>query len=152
MQLGFPTEKKIAQVGQKVDATPCTVVSSTASGEVSVPFGSLLVYDDADGNLCKIPTAKTHLDKLLGVALRERYGQDYPPKTPMAVLRQGRVWVKCEDDVQPGDPVHVVISAEGARFTNKSAEGATKLKCAIYLEKSQGGLTPIEINFLGGAL
>lgn len=151
MEVGFPIKRKIALVGQKVDATACTVVSSTATGEVSVPFGSLLVYDDADANLCKLPTAKTHLDKLLGVALRERYGQDYPPKTPMAVLRQGRVWVKCDDDVVLGDPAHVVISADGARFSSKTAEGAIKLKCAIYLEKSQGGLVPIEINFLGGA-
>lgn len=149
MEVGFSTQKKIAQLGQKVDATPCTVVSAIAIGELSLPFGSLLVYDES--GLCKAPTSKTHLDKPLGVALRELYGQDYPPKTPIAALRNGRIWVKCEDDVVPGDAVYVTLGAEGARFTNKSAENAIKLKYAIYLEVSQGSLAPIEINFLGGA-
>jgi hypothetical protein len=151
MEVGFLTQKKIALVGQKVDATPCTVVSVTSAGDAAIPFGSLLTYDDSKYGLGKVPTAKTHLDKPLGIALRDSYGQDYPPKSPIAVLRQGRVWVLCNDDVVPGDPVHVVIGADGARFTNKVAEGAIKLKCAIYLESVQSGLAPIEINFLGGA-
>ena len=152
MEVEFPTERKIAQLGQKVDATPCTVVSATSTGDSAVLFGSLLVYDDSGIGLCKVPTAKAHLDKPLGIALRDNSGQDYPPKSPIAVLRQGRVWVSCKDDVLPGDPVHVVIGADGLRFTNKVAEGAIKLKCAIYLESAQkNGLAPVEINFLGGA-
>lgn len=149
MEVGFPTQKKIALVGQKVDATPCTVISSIAVGEMPVPFGALLVYDDS--GLCKIPTAKAHLDKPLGIALRDNYGQDYPPKSLLAALRQGRVWVLCKDDVLPGDSVHVAIGVDGARFTNKVTEGAIKLKCAVYLESAQNGLAPVEINFLGGA-
>lgn len=151
MEVGFPTQKKLALIGQKVDATPCTVVSVTSTGDAPIPFGALLTYDDSNNGLCKIPTAKAHLDKPLGIALRDSYGQDYPPKSPLAAVRQGRIWVLCKDDVVPGDPVHVVIGAEGARFTNKIAEGAIKLKCAIYLESANGGLAPIEINFLGGA-
>jgi hypothetical protein len=151
MEVGFPTQKKIALIGQKVDATLCTVVSVTSTGDASIPFGSLLTYDDSNNGLCKIPTAKAHLDKPLGIALRDSYGQDYSPKSPTAALRQGRVWVLCKDDVLPGDPVHVVIGADGVRFTNKIAEGAIKLKCAIYLESVQSGLAPVEINFLGGA-
>jgi hypothetical protein len=149
MDVGFSTQKKIAQLGQKLDSTPCTVVSAIAIGELSLPFGSLLVYDDS--GLCKVPTTKAHLDKPLGVALRQLYGEGYPAKNPIAALRNGRVWVKCEDEVIPGDAVYVTLGAEGARFTNKSAENAIKLKYAIYLEVSQGGLAPIEVNFLGGA-
>ena len=151
MEVGFPTERKIALLGQKVDATPCTIVSATSTGDSAIPFGSLLVYDDSGFNLCKVPTAKANLDKPLGIALRDNYGQDYPPKNLIAVLRQGRVWISCKDDVLPGDPVHVVIGADGARFTNKVAEGAIKLKCAIYLESQKNNLAPVEINFLGGA-
>jgi hypothetical protein len=151
MEVGFSTHKKVALVGQKVDATPCTLISATSIGDVAIPFGSLLVYDESANGLCKIPTAKVHLDKPLGIALRDTYGQDYPPKSPITVVRQGRVWVLCKDDVVPGDPVHVVIGGDGARFTNKAAEGSIKLKCAIYLEAIQSGLAPIEINFLGGA-
>ena len=151
MDIGFPTQKKIAFVGQKVDSTLCTIVSVTSTSDASIPFGSLLTYDDSNNGLCKVPTAKIHLDKPLGIALRDSYGQNYSPKSPIAALRQGRVWISCKDDVLPGDSVHVVIGADGARFTNKIAEGAIKIKCAIYLESAKSGLAPIEINFLGGA-
>jgi hypothetical protein len=87
MEVGFPIQRKIALLGQKVDATPCTVVSVTSAGDAPIPFGSLLTYDDSNNGLCKVPTAKVHLEKPLGIALRDRYGQDYPPKSPIAALR-----------------------------------------------------------------
>ena len=51
MEVGFPTERKIALLGQKVDATACTVVSATSTSDLAVLFGSLLVYDDS-GLIC----------------------------------------------------------------------------------------------------
>ena len=151
MQVLFKDKIKIALVGQKVDSTSCVVVSSTCSDDKEIDFGSFLVFDDKDKNLCKIPTAKSHLDKPLGIALREFHGLSLPSKSPLRVLRQGRIWVKCSSDVAPSDPVYISINQDGAVFTNKETQGAMKIKGAIYLEEAQGDLAPIEINFLGGA-
>ena len=151
MQIDFPRDRKIAQLGQKVDSTPCTVVSVTAEGDEPLPFGALLVYSDKDPLLARLPTAKSHLDKPIGISLRALQEFSYQPKSPSAALRQGRIWVKCDAEVIPGDPVYVSVSADGATFGNKTLEGSVKLKGAIYLESARDDLVPIEINFLGGA-
>lgn len=153
LERNFPDKHfaHIAQVGQKVDAVPSTVVSVIPLGDEPIPFGSLLVYGQ-DSVLARIPTAKTHLDHPIGITLKELYGDAHRPKSPIATLRQGRVWVniKDKDNVTPGEQVYVVISTQGARFTIKATEGATKLNNAIYIDKNHGNLAPIELNFMGG--
>lgn len=149
MQTIFPTERARAQLGQKFDAIPAVVVSAVA--DVKVPFGALLLYDDTDDRLCKLPQAKTPLDKPLGISLRQHYGQEYEPKTSIAVMRSGRVWVMAEKVSAPGDGVYLKFSEDGsAKFTGDKKDAAL-LKGAIFLEKSEGGLVPIEVNFFGGA-
>jgi len=71
MQCEFPKDRERASVGQKVDSMPAAVVSVTANGEKPIPFGALVVFDDSDAFLCKLPTTKAHLEKPVGITLRQ---------------------------------------------------------------------------------
>ncbi len=148
MQIEFSMNRERAQLGQKVDATPAVVVSAHSNNTIS--FGALVIYDDADAFSCKLPAAKTPLDKPLGITLRQLHSDAYQPKTSIAVMRKGRVWVEADKVNAPGDMVYVKFAENGsARFTSDKKDNA-QLKGAIFLEKSEGGLVPIEVNFFGG--
>jgi hypothetical protein len=148
MQIEFPRDRARAQVGQKVDATQALVVSATSNSEL--PFGVLVIHDDADAFLCKLPTAKAPIDKPLGITLRQNHCQKYEPKNSIAVLRKGRIWVETEKVNAPGDVVYVKFAEDGAaKFTSEKKDNI-QLRGAIFLEKSESGLVPIEVNFFGG--
>ncbi len=67
IQFEFPRDRARAQMGQKVDTTATLVVSAISNA--LIPFGALVVYDDTDAFLCKLPTTKAHVEKPLGTAL-----------------------------------------------------------------------------------
>ncbi len=149
MQIEFLRDRARAQIGQKVDATSCTVISAASNSEI--PFGSLVVYDEADAFLCKLPTTKAQLEKPLGITLCQLHCQHYEPKSSIAVMRKGRVWIEVDKVTAPGDAVYLKFVENGtAKFTGDKKDNA-RLFGAIFLEKSDGGLTPIEVNFFGGA-
>lgn len=149
MQIEFLRDRARAQIGQKVDATACTGVSAASNSEI--PFGALVVYDEADAFLCKLPTTKAQIEKPIGITLRQLYCQHYEPKSSIAVLRKGRVWIEADKVNAPGDAVYLKFAEDGtAKFTGDKKDNA-RLFGAIFLEKSDGGLTPIEVNFFGGA-
>ena len=65
-------------------------------------------------------------------------------------MRQGRVWVESEKVIAPGDSVYVKFTEDGSvKFTSDKKDN-TLLRGAIFLEKTDGGLVPIEVNFFGG--
>jgi hypothetical protein len=148
IQLEFPKDRASAQLGQKADATPAIVVSATSNSEI--PFGALVVYDDADAFLCKLPTSKEQLEKPIGITLRQLHSENYKPKTTIAVLRKGRVWVEAEKVNAPGDALYIKFVENGAAKFTSDKENSHLLKGAIFLEKTDGGLVPIEVNFFGG--
>jgi len=148
MQLEFLRDRARAQVGQKADATPAVVVSAVCTSAIS--FGALVVYDDSDAFLCKLPTAKAHVDKPLGIALKQLHSHNYEPKSSIAVMRKGRVWVEADKVNAPGDVVYIKFSEDGSAKFSGDKKDNIPLKGAIFLEKTEGGLTPIEINFFGG--
>jgi hypothetical protein len=114
MQIEFLRDRARAQIGQKVDATQALVVSATSNSEIS--FGDLVVYDDSDAFLCKLPTAKAHLEKPLGIALRQLHCLSYQPKTSIAAMRKGRVWVEADKVNSPGDVVYIKFAEDGSRI------------------------------------
>lgn len=148
MQFEFKRDRARAQLGQKVDATPSMVVSSSSNS--TIPFGTLVLHDDIDAFMCKLPAPKAPLDKPLGITLRQLHSDDYPPKSSIAVLRKGRIWINAERVSAPGDSVYLKFSESGQPAFTGDKTGAIQLKGAIFLEKSEGGLVPIEINFFGG--
>lgn len=148
IQIEFPRDRARAQLGQKLDATTKLIVSSTSSS--AIPFGALVVFDDTDVFMCKLPTLKSHLEKPLGITLRQLHSDDYQPKTSIAVLRKGRVWIEAEKVSAPGDPVYIRFAENGAAKLTSEKKDNARLYGAIFLEKSDGGLTPIEVDFFGG--
>ena len=148
MQFEFPLNRERAQVGQKVDATPAVVVSAHAP--IKIPFGVLVLYDEADAFSCKLCVPKTPLDKPLGITLRQLHSDAYQPKSSIAVLRKGRVWVEADKVSVPGDMVYVKFAEDGSPKFTSDKKDALLLKSAVFLEKSEGGLVPIEVNFFGG--
>lgn len=149
MQIEFLRDRALAQVGQKADATHAVVVSAVSNA--ATPFGALVVYDDADAFLCKLPTNKTHMEKPLGISLRQLHCQHYEAKSSIAVMRKGRVWIEAEKASAPGDAVYVRFAEDGSTKFTSDKKDNVRLAGAIFLEKSDGGLTPIEVNFFGGA-
>jgi hypothetical protein len=148
VQIEFLRDRERAQLGQKVDATASTVVSAISNAVI--PFGALVVYEEFDAFLCKLPTTKAHLEKPLGIALRQFHCMHYEPKNSIAVMRKGRVWVEADKAEAPGDSVYIKLSEDGKAFFTGTKTGNTLLKGAVFLEKSDGGLVPIEVNFFGG--
>ncbi len=148
MQLEFRSDRLRAQVGQKADSMPSAVVSALA--HTIIPFGALVVYDDSDAFLCQLPTTKTRLDKPLGITLRQFHCHQYEPKSSIAVMRKGRIWVEAEKVNAPGDQVYIRFAEDGTtKFCGEKKDNVL-LKGAIFLEKSESGLTPIEVDFFGG--
>ena len=148
MQLEFQKDRARAQLGQKLDATAALVVSSTSSS--AIPFGALVVFGDIEVFFCKLPTTKAHVEKPLGITLRQLHSEDYQPKTSIAVLRKGRVWIDAEKVTAPGDSVYIRFDENGSAKFTSDKEKNILLRGAIFLEKSDGGLTPIEVDFFGG--
>ncbi len=150
IQTEFYMERERALVGQKADAMPAAVVSVTSGGPDPIPFGALVVFDSNDPFLCKVPTVKDQLEKPVGITLRQFHCENYKPKSSIAAMRKGRVWVEAEKVEAPGDVVYVKL-LDGAMTFTSIKTGNTPLKGAIFLEKSEGGKVPIEVNFFGGA-
>ena len=148
IKIEFPRDRLRAQLGQKVDATASLIVSATSNAVI--PFGALVVYDDADAFLCKLPTVKAHVEKPLGIALQQLHCDRYEPKNSIAVMRKGRIWIEADKVTTPGDPVYVKFAEDGVAKFSGDKKDNTLLRGAIFLEKSDSGLTPIEVNFLGG--
>lgn len=147
MEYEFKRERERAQVGQKSDSSPSMIASSIAN--VDIPFGSLVVFDDTDAFLCKLPS-KGPIDKPLGIALRQLHCQKYEPKNSIAVMRKGRVWVESEKVNAPGDVVYMKFLEDGStKFTGEKKDNFP-VRGALFLDKTDGGLVPIEINFFGG--
>jgi hypothetical protein len=148
MQIGFPLDRARAQVGQIVDSTPALRVSAVSNEEHQ--FGMLVVIDETDAFMCKPPIPNTVLDKPLGITMRQPEMQSYKPKSSIVLLRSGRVWVEAEKVNAPGDAVFLKFFKNGShKFTGDSTDNI-ELKGAVFLERSDGGLVPIEVNFLGG--
>ncbi len=150
IQFEFPRDRERAVVGMKVDSMPALVVSATSNGLAAIPFGTLVVFDDSDAFLCKLPTTEAHIEKPLGITVRQLHCEDYQPKSSIAAMRKGRIWIEADKVEAPGDAVYVKIAEDGkATFTSTKTD-STPLKGAIFLEKSEGGKVPIEVNFFGG--
>jgi len=150
MQTDFYLDRERSQIGQKVDSMPAAVVSVTSTGPAPIPFGALVVFDDTDPFLCKLPVPDSPLDKPLGITLRQFHCQSYEAKSSIAAMRKGRVWINAEKVDAPGDGVYIKFLADGSAIFSGSKADTTPLKGAIFLDKTEGGKVPIEVDFFGG--
>ncbi len=150
MQFEFPRDRERAVVGQKVDSLPSMQVSTTSTQSNPIAFGTLVVFDDSDAFLCKPPTTPAHLEKPLGITVRQLHGEDYQPKSSILAMRKGRIWIEADKVEAPGEAVYIKLNVDGSHAFTGSKTDTTPIRGAIFLEKSEGGKVPIEVNFFGG--
>ena len=102
---------------------------------------------------CKLLTAKEEIDAVAGIAILDGAGDSYKPGSTVNILREGRVFVEVQGDIEAaGAPVFVRIDKSPGTFDVKEDPGAIKLKGACYLHSAKkGDIVEIEANFIGGS-
>ena len=150
MQLSYGMRRK-GMVGQKSDSCPSSVITKQCRVTDRIPFGTLVVC--AGDASCKLPTTKEEFDAVAGIALLDGSGDSYKPGSTVSVLREGRVFVEAQGDVESaGAPVFVRFDKSPGTFDVKEDPGAIKLKGACYLHSAKkGDIVEIEVSFIGGS-
>lgn len=166
-QLTYNTFMPAGLAGLIYDAQMNDVRDSVVSAEATaaIPFGTLVVKK-ATGSTERViaavlPATNATLPLLGFVIFSHEYGyKDLDavgllPKTGLAVMRRGRIWVIAENGSAHGDPVHVRYAGTGQKGGTRNATVAAetfKLNNAVYLTASTaGGLAVIEFDLLAGA-
>ena len=121
--------------GARADAGPIDVLGRINGDSSEIPFGRAVCFDTGDREV-DLPAATS--DKVVGIALAS---MAYQPGATLGtsgiaadaqvnVLRRGRVYLTCEEDVVPGDRLHVraVAGAGGSvlgKFRKTAVTGET---------------------------
>jgi hypothetical protein len=166
---GFFHDKGIQ--GMPYDLSPS--FDATADATVAIEFGTGLVVDasrtNADGRIpVKLPDAAGNV--LAGIAVYDRAqqvtagtpaglgdlttteGTLYPASEPIRLRKRGRLYVYCEQAVNPADPVFLRFAANGALVPGNFRKDADtsrafQINNAAWVKSTTGaGLAVIEIN------
>lgn len=136
-------------------------VDTRANPNVEIPMGCLVTKGASDVEVILPTVAGDVTGKTKGIALHDplsavQYaGEDpkYPLQSAVAVLRQGRVWVKVEEAVADGDDVYARFatgsggSQKGAFRKSADTATAAQVPTAKYrTSAASGGIAQIEIN------
>lgn len=156
----FQTYRDQAYEGQISDIGVNDIISpiSNNSGE-NIGFG-LFVIDGGADNKGKLPTDKAAPDikDILGLSVRsmalENDASDVPgykPKSPMSLLRRGRMFVKCIGGCTRRNTVHVVYDATAGQLGGCSgstiASKTVELKNVRWLtDGADGDIVEIQVD------
>jgi len=155
-QLTYDFEMKAAVAGMVVDLQNANIKSRAA--EVDIDFGLGLVQGTDPEKQVKLPTATGQ--KFEGISVEQwTVRQDintqdgvYKAKDNMAVLRQGLIWVRIDQDVQINDPVYVrhtsTSGKEGYFRKDADTDKADLVPSAIFRSTATAdeGIAQVEIN------
>lgn len=144
MQLEYAS-RTVGCEGYKSDSSPSNVVSCINADTVEIGIGSLVAFADKE-QVCVL--AKNKEDRIAGVVLGDWRAASFKPGDTLSVLRQGRVFVRLDNDVKKaGEPVFV---SPTGKFGSKS-EGAFLLSGACFMTAGpKDQIIEMEINLLGG--
>lgn len=155
MQTAYKTEMEIALEGQIANIGPRSIIHRAAEEEI--PFGRAVIPGTNPDKQCLLPSAAA--DLILGVSTHTHAREiTEPTKNDMInIMRQGSVYVRPEDAVEPGDPVFVRFAANGEGKTpgqfrtddDKVDDAATAVQLASARWGSSaeaGQLALLEIN------
>lgn len=157
-------EGLLADNSMTKDCLPAT--SEEASAEI--PMGVMVaIGTEDDGALLLHTSAAAMATKLKGVSVfGQGYAKDtelgstgFKPKCTFDVLNKGRIYVKVEETVAPGDDVRVRVVAAGAEVKGAFRKTADATDC-VKINKfakwirgaSAGGLAVLEIDMTNSAL
>jgi hypothetical protein len=156
LQTSYSYIRKRGIIGQRTDSGPGFVISKLSKPTDKIPFATLVIWDG--DNLCRPPATNEDTEKAaLGVALADSKGAFYPPSATVSILRQGRVRVEAQSDIEkPGSDVYVRFQSAGDNsaiggFSAKEEVGVARLRGAIFLEAARKGEgVEMEIDLMGG--
>lgn len=153
MQISYSSVRKKGPAGTKSDASSSIVISKLSRQTDKILYGTLVVWEG--NNYCRLPASKEDVEQgALGIALHDGVGTAYKPSSTVSVLRQGRVLVEAQADVEKvGSEVFVNFEpALAGTFGVKEGPNAAKLKGACYTQSAKKGeVVELEINLLGGS-
>jgi hypothetical protein len=163
MQTSYSTQPDQAFAGLLGDVGPHDALSRAfqagASPRDVSPFGVAMVAGTDPVTQAKLPTATAQV--FLGIAVhkhRDPVDRDDASTTgiedgdTMSLLTKGRVWVRVEEAVAPGDAVyfrHTQVGAEQAGAFRNDADGgdADQITSARWASVATGaGIALLEIN------
>lgn len=161
VQTSYSTNLTAALEGQLADAGPhdiITMVNNEASAEMA--FGLAVCFEGStDDKGALAPDATT--DKIAGILVRSHaYAQSdlgdtgVVPGGTLNVLRKGRVWVKPETAVVPGDRLYIrAVAGEGERegAVDNGADSSDMIESknqGVFLTSADAGeLAILEVDF-----
>ncbi len=185
MQTEVLSEFAVATDGLLADSSPMSVSSYTSEeASAGIPFGVCVAQGDADFGAALVAATS---DVLIGISV---YSNDFEvpfqlvlgdaadppaayakiqPEVTFGVLRKGRVWVRTEEAVSPGDAVRVrgVTSSNDTGYLAANAEQAGAFRTtaddttdctdisafARWLTSADAGdLACLEVDFTNAAL
>ncbi|WRQ13123.1 hypothetical protein [Vibrio phage vB_VpM-pA2SJ1] len=156
----FQTYRDQAYEGQISDIGVNDIISPISNeSSDNIGFGLFVIDGGADGK-GKLPTDKTafELKDVLGVSVRsmalENDSSDVPgykPKTPMSLLRRGRIFVKCNGGCTRRNTVHVSYDATagglGSCHGSTVASKTVELKNVRWLtDGADGDIVEIQVD------
>lgn len=144
--------------------TVAVAEDTAAAGGQPIPFGRLIVRDEAGSSVDpypnrvgRLPSAAgdvTDASKPLCVSLRkvDETGGEYEANTRCAGMHRGAVVVRLADggEIADGDPVYIGrTSANAGEFFSSSASGTSQLdeSIALYRKNLGDGLAVVDVNF-----
>jgi|GEM_PF-6666581 len=152
MQTVFNERKEIAFEGMLADSSMRTVVSKYAEG-AGLEFGlGVTLGTDKEKQRKALSLVA---DIFAGVIVHEHTEEGAQPadKEGISVLEQGKIYVKVEEAVAPGDPVFVRAVAEGAERAGafrKSQDATDCIDLSAYAKwdsvAGADGLAVLHIN------
>lgn len=143
-----------AYVGNVVDSQPSVIRTYSAKEVISA--GTLVSRAELGGKIAKKFGGAT--DEILGIVIRNigdinDSTEGFKPKSPLAVISFGSIWVSAESDVKAGQSVFVRVVATGDQKIGAltAVEDSTKtntpklLNAKFISSASAGGIVELEI-------
>lgn len=150
--------------GQRIRWNNATIRNVFNNSTAKIPFGSLVVFDSTGDSseypAVKLPSAST--DKPIGIVTyvdtfeevkdaNDRYS--YDSKVEMTVVKQGCIYVYCEQAVTPVDPVFArfTAGANAGEYVGRFRKDADTSKafqlsyCSWGATITAPGIVPLEV-------
>lgn len=167
-QTSYSVEHAAAYQGGRADSGLLDALTGRNTDAGVIPFGCAVAYGTANALLSprdyvpmKLPAGST--DKILGVLIHDMaheasypFGTSSPTGVAVgdlgSIAQKGRVYVPCEQNVTPADPVFVryAAGAGGSQLGafRKDADTATAvaLSGAKFAGETVSGLVAIDLN------
>lgn len=120
MQTSYSINQAEAMLGMKADSMYDLVEGTWVANVEAIPVGRICAKDLTVDNGCQLPDG-TNQELIGGAILEARLIADnagvvqYAVKDTVNILRTGKMWVWCEEAINPdSDSVFVRITADGA--------------------------------------